>query len=395
MRFRVMGLHCWGASLRLKHSFYIMRRIVKSCVGFLSKETVLCVAVILAAVSCFFVPPSMEYISYIDWDTLALLFSLMAVMRGFQKVGLFESMGGLLIGRVNTSMGVMLILVFLPFLFSMLVTNDVALVTFVPFGLIVLRMADMEKWAVRMVVLQTAAANLGSMLTPMGNPQNLYLYARSGMGFGEFCMLMLPYVLVSGGCILALAAVGRRVRISQTAVSGRMGGMAYFLCCIAGFAGCLLGIFKVIPPIIIAAAIFVFLLFTDRKLLISVDYSLLGTFTAFFIFIGNVGNIEIFKNFIAYILTGHVRIIAVLSSQLISNVPAALLLSGFTDQWRELIVGCNIGGLGTLIASMASLISYRLFIKEYPERRGRYFLWFTLCNFGLLAILLLLGCLFN
>lgn len=176
-----------------------MRRIVKSCVGFLSKETVLCVAVILAAVSCFFVPPSMEYISYIDWDTLALLFSLMAVMRGFQKVGLFESMGGLLIGRVNTSMGVMLILVFLPFLFSMLVTNDVALVTFVPFGLIVLRMADMEKWAVRMVVLQTAAANLGSMLTPMGNPQNLYLYARSGMGFGEFCMLMLPYVLVSGG----------------------------------------------------------------------------------------------------------------------------------------------------------------------------------------------------
>ena len=125
------------------------------------------------------------------------------------------------------------------------------------------------------------------------------------------------------------------------------------------------------------------------------DYSLLGTFTAFFIFIGNVGNIEIFKNFIAYILTGHVRIIAVLSSQLISNVPAALLLSGFTDQWRELIVGCNIGGLGTLIASMASLISYRLFIKEYPERRGRYFLWFTLCNFGLLAILLLLGCLFN
>ena len=368
-----------------------MRRIVKSCVGFLSKETVLCVAVILAAVSCFFVPPSMEYISYIDWDTLALLFSLMAVMRGFQKVGLFESMGGLLIGRVNTSMGVMLILVFLPFVFSMLVTNDVALVTFVPFGLIVLRMADMEKWAVRMVVLQTAAANLGSMLTPMGNPQNLYLYARSGMGFGEFCMLMLPYVLVSGGCILALAAVGRRVRISQTAVSGRMGGMAYFLCCIAGFAGCLLGIFKVIPPVIIAAAIFVFLLFTDRKLLISVDYSLLGTFTAFFIFIGNIGRMPAFCSFLQKIIEGREVVTAVAASQVISNVPTALLLSGFTENVKALIVGTNLGGLGTLIASMASLISYKQVASQIPGEKKRYFGWFTVANVGFLLPLLFIN----
>lgn len=368
-----------------------MSRIFKLCLGFLRREAVLCIAVMLAVLSCFFVPPSLAYFSYIDWDTLALLFSLMAVMKGFRKAGLFEYLGSGLLNKTATSRGVMLVLVFLPFVFSMIITNDISLITFVPFGLTVLRMAHMQKWTVRLVVLQTVAANLGSMLTPMGNPQNLYLYARSGMGMGEFCLLMLPYVLLSGGCLAVAAAAGKNASIPEISAAATLGSPRYLLFCVLGFIICLLGIFNIIPPVAIAAVTAVFLIFTDRRLLAAVDYSLLGTFIAFFIFIGNLEHIEAFRNIIASLLEGHVRLIAVLTSQIISNVPAALLLSGFTNQWEELIVGCNIGGLGTMIASMASLISYKLLIKEYPEKRRKYFLWFTVFNAGMLALLLLFG----
>lgn len=368
-----------------------MRGIVKNCIGFLKGEAVLCAAAALALFSCFFVPPSLAYFSYIDWDSLALLFSLMAVMKGFQKAGVFLYLGGRMLKRAAYSRSVMLILVFLPFIFSMFITNDVSLITFVPFGLIVLKMAGMEKWAVRLVVLQTAAANLGSMLTPMGNPQNLYLYAVSGMGFFEFCLLMLPYVLLSGGCLALTAALGKRAPVVEVDVPFELGSRKTLVFCSLGFAICLLGIFNILPPVVIAAAVAVFLIFADREVFAGVDYSLLGTFIAFFIFIGNLGCIEGFRNFLAELLAGHVRLVAVLASQIMSNVPAALLLSGFTEQWSELIIGCNLGGLGTLIASMASLISYKLFIKEYPGRRGNYLIWFTLCNIGLLALTLALG----
>lgn len=368
-----------------------MRSIVKICTRFLRKETVLCAAVILAVISCFFVPPNLTYLSYIDWGTLALLFSLMAVMKGFQKAGLFEYLGSSLLKKTSGSRGIMVVLVFLPFVFSMIITNDISLITFVPFGLIVLRLANMQEYAVRLVVLQTLAANLGSMLTPMGNPQNLYLYSRSGMGIGEFCMLMLPYVLVSGVCLALFSAVGRHTSIPEIFTASHLGSPRYLIFCALGFVICLLGIFNIISPLIIAALTAIFLLFTDRRLLAAVDYSLLGTFMAFFIFIGNLQRIDVFRNIIASLLEGHVRLIAVLSSQIISNVPAALMLSGFTDQWKELIIGCNLGGMGTMIASMASLISYKLFVKEYPNKRKRYFVWFTLLNLGMLALLFFLG----
>ncbi len=178
----------------------------------------------------------------------------------------------------------------------------------------------MEKWAVRLVVLQTAAANLGSMLTPMGNPQNLYLYAVSGMGFFEFCLLMLPYVLLSGGCLALMAALGGKERplLKWTFPLSWEAGKTLVFCSL-GFAICLLGIFNILPPVAIAAAVAVFLIFADREVLVGVDYSLLGTFIAFFIFIGNLGCIEGFRNFLAELLAGHVRLVAVLASQIMSN----------------------------------------------------------------------------
>ena len=366
-----------------------MGKILKQCAGFLKQETVLCAAVVLAVISAFFVPPSLDYVGYIDWDTLALLFSLMAVMKGFQQAGVFVSLGSRLLYQVHTTRTMLLVLVFLPFVLSMVMTNDVSLITFVPFGMVVLKMAGQEQLMIPMVVLQTIAANLGSMLTPMGNPQNLYLYAQSGMDFWSFCGLMLPYVLLSGLCLAAMALFRRAQPVQVASMEHKVENPKELIYCCVGFVLCLLGLFDLLPPLAIAAVTAVFLLIFNRSLLVKVDYSLLLTFVAFFVFIGNVGALEEFQAFLTSILSGYEEIVSVLASQIISNVPAALLLSGFTQQWPELIVGCNLGGLGTLIASMASLISYKQVVQEYPQQKGKYFLWFTLCNVGMLAVLLL------
>ena len=376
-----MGQFLWGWGFAL-HSFAM------GCVSFVRRETVLSVALLLALVSAFFVPPSVEYIGYIDWDTLALLFSLMAVMKGYQKAGLFVVLANCLLRRAHTSRALMAVLVFLPFVTSMVVTNDVALITFVPFGLLVLRMAGQERQVVPLVVLQTLAANLGSMLTPMGNPQNLYLYAKSGMGFWALCALMLPYVAVSAVCIAAAVMLRRASPVATVAVPVKLSGAKSLGVYTIGLALCMLGLFDIVPPLVVALVTAVYMFAADRSLLGAIDYSLLGIFAAFFIFIGNISGIDVFRDFLSGVLTGHVELAAVLASQVTSNVPAALLLSGFTTEWNGLIIGCNLGGLGTLIASMASLISYKAVTREYPQQRGRYFLSFTASNVVLLALLL-------
>ena len=347
-------------------------------------------AVLLALLSSVFVGPANLDLSYIDWNTLALLFGLMAVMKGFQKAGMFLSLGSRLLEVTASTRSMLAVLVFLPFVCSMVITNDVSLITFVPFGIAVLKIAGQEKLVVPMAVLQTAAANLGSMFTPMGNPQNLYLYGKSGMGFLELCGILFPYVLASGLAILLLIVIRKPEPVKSMSIDVQMGSTKMLALCFAGFAICLLGIFKLLPPLLIVAVIAAFLLAFDRELLLSVDYSLLGTFLAFFIFIGNVSGIESFQAFLSAALAGREVLVSVLASQVISNVPAALLLSGFTSQWESLLIGCNLGGLGTLIASMASLISYKLIAQEYPEQKGTYFFWFTVCNVGLLALLLAL-----
>lgn len=365
-----------------------LRSFALGCFSFVRRETVLSVALLLALVSAFFVPPSAEYIGYIDWDTLALLFSLMAVMKGYQKAGLFVVLANCLLRRAHTSRALMAVLVFLPFVTSMVVTNDVALITFVPFGLLVLRMAGQERQVVPLVVLQTLAANLGSMLTPMGNPQNLYLYAKSGMGFWALCALMLPYVAVSAVCIAAAVMLRRASPVATVAVPVKLSGAKSLGVYTIGLALCMLGLFDIVPPLLVALVTAVYMFAADRSLLGAIDYSLLGIFAAFFIFIGNISGIDVFRDFLSGVLTGHVELAAVLASQVTSNVPAALLLSGFTTEWNGLIIGCNLGGLGTLIASMASLISYKAVTREYPQQRGRYFLSFTASNVALLALLL-------
>ena len=364
---------------------------------FIKKETVLMVAILLAIVSAFFVTPNRAYIDYIDWRVLGILLSLMIVMAGFQKNGIFDEIGKRLLVRTKNTAQLTGVLVFLCFFSSMLITNDVALITFVPFAVLILRKCKQERLMVLVVVLQTIAANLGSMFTPIGNPQNLYLYQLSGMSMGEFLAYMLPYTAVSGLLLLITIFVlsARKQKISmadcsfetEKEPSDRKKNVVYLIL----FLLCLLVVARLLPYHVVLAIVLVTVLVTDRMVLKNVDYCLLFTFIAFFIFTGNLGNLSAFKEALQKIVSGRELLVGILASQCISNVPAALLLSGFTEDIRGLLLGVNIGGLGTLIASMASLISYKIYAHNYNRTKGKYLIWFTLANLIFLVVLLLLA----
>ena len=376
----------------------VMIRSMKKIKEFIQKEAVLCIALILAVLSSFVVLPDKQYIDYIDFRTLALLFCLMLVMAGLQKLGVFRVIAERLLGRVKRSGQLISILVLLCFFFSMLITNDVALITFVPFTFTVLRLLGEEaerRLVIPVVVLQTVAANLGSMLTPIGNPQNLYLYAKAGLSVGAFMLLMLPYTLVSLGLLLICCWVlGRQNKSTALTVSfseqtGLKGKGRYLAVYLLLFLLCLLTVAHVLPTVAVLVIVLAAVLILDRKVVGSVDYSLLLTFIGFFIFIGNMGRIPAFCNFLEGLVRGNEVFTATISSQVISNVPAALLLSGFTENYEGLIIGTNLGGLGTLIASMASLISYKYIAREsgVGNIKSKYLLVFSLVNICFLAVL--------
>lgn len=370
--------------------------MLKKLITFCKTETVLVVSLLLALISMLFVHPDQAYISYVDWDTILLLFCLMAVMAGFKKLGLFQKTGALLLSRVKNTRQLFMVLVLLPFFFSMFITNDVSLITFVPLAIIVLSMTGEHSLLIPVICMQTIAANLGSMLMPMGNPQNLYLYAKSGKSFAEFVCLMLPYTVISAVCLLLYGLTIKKHALSSLELSdtSRLPKRSLCLYSIA-FCLCLLSVAKVLDVRILFILILGFLLICDRALLLDVDFSLLGTFVGFFIFIGNMQRLTAFQTFLQGIVSHHEIPVAVLSSQIISNVPAALLLSGFSSNWDALIVGTNVGGLGTLIASMASLISYKQIAREYPDDKGCYLFFFTIANIIMLVILLAYSCSFQ
>ena len=373
---------------------------MKKTIAFIKKEMVLCIALLLAVISSCIIPPDKEYAGYIDFRTLAILFCLMSVMAGLQKMGVFGWIARGLLRRVKGFGSLVQVLMLLCFFSGMFITNDVALITFVPFTFTVLGMMGGElrrKLVLPLVAMQTIAANLGSMLTPIGNPQNLYLYGRAGMSIGSFLLLMLPYVLFALVLLLIWGVVLGRRRFGEwkpeTVNPGEQKeipflarkGRRFLICYLLLFLLCLLTVAHVLPWQVVFGVVLGSILLTDRQILAKVDYSLLLTFAGFFVFIGNVGRIPAFCSFLEGAVGGREVYAAIAASQVISNVPAALLLSGFSENYRQLLIGVNLGGLGTLIASMASLISYKYVAREETERKGAYMAVFTVSNLCFLA----------
>ena len=362
---------------------------MKHLVRFFKKEAVLCVAALCALLSMLAVPPDAQYAGYIDVRVLCLLFCLMGVVLGLEGCGLFRLLAERLLSGCRRLRLLVLLLVLLPFFISMLVTNDVALLTFVPFALLVLHMLGKPELVVQVVVLQTLAANLGSMATPVGNPQNLYLYSYYNLSPGQFFRVLLPLTLVS---LLALALASLAVKRDDIQVHFsnpiQLQSPKKLLLYLVLFLFCLLSVFRALHFGLLTALVFVCLLCFDRRLLGKIDYSLLLTFACFFVFAGNLGRIGPVREALTALLSQSTLISSALASQVISNVPAAVLLSGFTQDWSGLLAGVNIGGLGPPIASLASLISLRFYLREPGAKGGRYLLFFTLANLLGLCILL-------
>ena len=360
---------------------------------FFEKETVLCISALCAALTMLLVPVDGAYIGYIDFRVLCLLWCLMAVVALVQECGTFRFLAVWLVRRFGGGRVLGIILVLLPFFTAMLVTNDVALLTFVPFTLLLLESIDCRERTVEVLVLQTVAANLGSMATPVGNPQNLYLYGAYSLGAGEFFAAVLPLTAVSLVVLTVCAAFvlpkGLVVPALEAAPIRDKGKLAVYGVL---FALCLLTVFHVLPYGVMTVIVLIAVAVMQPKLLKEQDYGLLATFVCFFIVSGNLGRVEAVRQVLQDLLGRSALLTSAAASQIISNVPAAVLLSAFTENWKELLQGVNIGGLGTPIASLASLITLKLYLRSEQPRAGRFLAVFTVVNVvglaGLLAFAL-------
>ena len=363
---------------------------MKRVLAFFKGEPVLSIAALAAIATCIPVPPSAAYLDYIDFRTLALLYALMVSVAVLRKSGALDMAARKLYASAGGARSLAALLTALCFFSSMVLTNDVALLTFVPFAALVLRLSRAEDLLLPVVVLQTLAANLGSMLTPVGNPQNLYLYSYYNMSAAEFFAATAPATIASGVLLAALLLFvpKREIPVAYFAEQPKLEKKGFLLSLVL-FALSLATVFRLLPWEWMLAAVLVLLVVFDRKSLRDADFLLLLTFVCFFVFVGNLGQLTAVRTALESVLVGRELLVSAAVSQVISNVPAAVLLSGFTENAKALLLGVDIGGLGTPVASLASLISLRLYAKEPGASTGRFLLVFTVVNFLLLAILLL------
>ena len=357
--------------------------------SFFKKEAVLCIAALCALLTMLAVPPDGAYADYIDLRTLCLLACLMAVVALVQECGTFRFLAVWLLRRFRGGRSLGIVLVLLPFFTSMLVTNDVALLTFVPFTLLLLRQMGCEDRTVEVLVLQTVAANLGSMATPVGNPQNLYLYGAYGLSAADFFAAVLPLTALSFAALTGLAAFVLPKALPAFSMEDApirdQGRLALYAVL---FVLCLLTVFRVLPYGVMTVLVLGAAALLRPAVLKGLDYSLLLTFVCFFTVSGNLGRVEAVREVLQTLLDRSTLLTAAAASQVISNVPAAVLLSAFTENWRALLQGVNIGGLGTPIASLASLITLKLYLRSDGPRPLRFLAVFALVNVLGLALLL-------
>lgn len=362
-------------------------RLLQILISFLKKNVVMTVAFTAAVVTSLVVPVDREYLGYFDFKTLTCLFCVLAVVCALKNIRFFYTIAQKIVKCFKTARMSVLALVYITFIGSMLIANDMALLTFLPLGYIVLTETGKQKYMAFTFIMQNIAANLGGMLTPFGNPQNLYLYSKFNIPNFEFLGIMAPpfllsVLLITVCCLIFVKSEPlsvqdeiKKLPIKKTVV--------YLLL----FALSIAIVFRGIPYVTGLIIIPPVLYFMDKSALKKVDYPLLLTFVFFFIFAGNMARIDEVRNLFSFLLEKNTLVVSVLSCQCISNVPSAILLSQFTENYRELLVGVNIGGAGTLIASLASLITFREYTKHNPEKTGYYLKQFSLFNFGFLAIL--------
>ena len=361
--------------------------LFQSTGNMIKKNVVMFVALAAALITCFIIPPDQQYLDYFDLKTLTCLFCVLAVVCALKNIQFFYILAKKIVQVFRNARMSILALVYITFIGSMLIANDMALLTFLPLGLFVLSSTGKTKYMAFTFIMQNIAANLGGMLTPFGNPQNLYLYTKFEIPNGEFMSIMvspflLAVALITLCCIIfvkpePLEMAGEKVKLP----------VARTVVYLVLFALAIVIVFRGIPYWIGLIVIPAVLIFMDRKALKMVDYPLLLTFVFFFVFSGNMARIPAVRELFSMLLVKSTRLFSVLSCQVISNVPSAILLSQFTDNYRELLLGVNIGGVGTLIASLASLITFREYTKQNKGQTGHYMLLFSAFNFGFLIIL--------
>lgn len=355
--------------------------------AFIKKNAVLVTALSAALITSFIIPPDREYLGYFDFKTLTCLFCVLAVVCAFKNINFFYLLARSIVKRFGNIRSCVIAVVYITFIGSMLIANDMALITFLPLGYFVLSGTGNERWTALTFILQNIAANLGGMLTPFGNPQNLYLYTKYEIPTGEFVSIMaLPFAvsiaIITACCFFVKPAP---IEFPESDVEPLPKGRVLLYSLL--FALAIAIVFRGIPYWIGLIVIPAVLLIADRKALRMVDYPLLGTFAAFFVFSGNMARIGVVRDFVSGLLDKNTLIFSILSCQFISNVPSAILLSQFTENYRALLIGVNIGGVGTLIASLASLITFREYTKNYPARTKQYIKLFLIINFAFLLLL--------
>lgn len=356
---------------------------------FVAKNAVMFIALAAAIITSIFIPVDQKYLGYFDFKTLSCLFCVLAVVCALKNINFFYMLAQKIVQLCKNTRISVLVLVYITFIGSMLIANDMALLTFLPLGYFVLSETNKEKYMAFTFIMQNIAANLGGMLTPFGNPQNLYLYTKFNIDNKEFLTIMAsPFIIAIALITLCCIIFVKRepiVFIKEKEKTDVKRTILYFVL----FALAIAIVFRSIPYWIGLIVIPVVLLFVDKKALAMVDYPLLLTFVFFFVFAGNMARIDVIKEFFSAFLEKNTLFVSAVSCQFISNVPSAILLSQFTDNYRELLLGVNIGGVGTLIASLASLITFREYVKHNPDKTWSYILQFSLFNFGFLFILLL------
>ncbi len=356
---------------------------------FIKKEPVFIISALCAIITVFFVPPDKEYLGYIDFRVLSILLCLMAVVAGFKKAGIFSTLTYQLLKRAKKGKILSVILVMLPFFCSMLVTNDVALIIFIPFTVSLLTNLGCTENTVPLIVMQTVAANLGSMATPVGNPQNLFIYSAFNLNAGDFFGVTVPLTAVSFVCLSLSSLFFLPDKLDMDEPKKETVNDKVFLgVCVILFILSLLTVFRILPYQITTVITVIVMLFLSRELFKEIDFMLLMTFICFFIISENLGRIEDVRTLLQNLLEKSTLLTGTLSSQIISNVPAAVLLSGFTDNWKELLEGVNIGGLGTPVASLASLITLKFYLKTPEAKFMKFLAVFTAVNVVGLAVLL-------